>query len=339
MDHWLQPIAKSLPSYIKDSKSFISLIESTPLPPDSILCTLDVSSLYTNIPTEEGITTTLRALESHESQLRPPMNYLCRLLHLVLHNNVFRFNDQFYLQLQGTAMGTKMAPAYANIFMGGLESKVLSLASPAPRLWKRYIDDIFLVWTNSRESLDLFIDMLNNQHPKIRFTSEISPSKVNFLDLCLYKGKRFESEGILDIRTHIKPTNTQQYVHASSSHPPGTSKGLIKGELLRYLRTNSDAQSFEAFRNKHKKTVIARGYNKKQFEEVTRSISFAGRPVALLDKTHDTSPKLTFCTTYNPHLPPKKIQGIVRKHWHLVQCCPKLSDIFPERPKIAYRTS
>ncbi len=51
--------------------------------------------------------------------------------------------------------------------------------------------------------------------------------------------------------------------------PPGTGKGLIKGELLRYLRTNSDAQSFEAFKVKHKTTVIARGYNEKQFEEGT----------------------------------------------------------------------
>ncbi len=55
MDHWLQPLARSLPSYIKDSKAFINIIESTPLPKDCILCTLDVSSLYTNIPTEDGI--------------------------------------------------------------------------------------------------------------------------------------------------------------------------------------------------------------------------------------------------------------------------------------------
>ena len=186
MDHWLQPLAQSLPSYIKDSKSFINLIESIPLPPDCILCTVDVSSLYTNIPTEEGISAALRALESHDNQACPPINHLSRLLHLVLYNNVFRFNESFYLQLQGTAIGTKMAPAFANIFMGELESRVLSSSAPAPKLWKRYIDDIFLVWTDSRESLQLFIDELNAQHPRIRFTSEISLSEINFLDLCLY---------------------------------------------------------------------------------------------------------------------------------------------------------
>ncbi len=339
MDHWLQPLAQALPSYIKDSKSFIKIIESTPLPKDCILCTLDVSSLYTNIPTEEGMSAALRALKSVRNEACPPIEYLSRLLSLVLHNNVFRFDDGFYLQLQGTAMGNKMAPAYANIFMGELESRVLSTADPAPKLWKRYIDDIFLVWTDTKESLLQFIDELNDQHPKIRFTSEISSSEITFLDLCLYKGQRFESEGILDIKTHINPTNTQQYVHASSSHPPGTGKGLIKGEMLRYLRTNSSLQSFEAFRETHKTNVTSRGYSKKQFEEATCDISFADRPATLQDKQRDMRPRLTLCTTYTPYFPPVRIQRMLGSHWDTVRGCPDLCTVFPEQPKVAFRTS
>ncbi len=164
MDHWLQPLAQSLPSYIKDSKSFINLVETTPLPNNCLLCTLDVSSLYTNIPTEEGISAALKALEAHRSvdHSRPPLDYLSRLLETILYNNVFRFNDKFYLQLQGTAMGTKMAPAYANIFMGNLEEQALNRTTPIPLMWKRYIDDIFLVWTNTKESLLEFINSLND---------------------------------------------------------------------------------------------------------------------------------------------------------------------------------
>ena len=44
-------------------------------------------------------------------------------------------------------MGIKMAPAYANIFMGKLESRILAEINPSPTYWKKYIDDIFLVWT------------------------------------------------------------------------------------------------------------------------------------------------------------------------------------------------
>ena len=262
LDHWLQPLAKSLPSYIKDTKEFVKYIESTKLPKDCILCTLDVSSLYTNIPTEDGIHAALQANENWKNKdpTCPPTSWLKKLLELILYKNVFRFNDKFYIQKQGTAMGTKMAPAYANIFMGTLESRILSQTNPSPIHWKRYIDDIFLVWTDTKESLEQFIKSINDLHPHINFTAEFSTDEIIFLDLCLYKGERFAKEGILDIKTHIKPTNTQQYVHASSAHPPGTGRGIIKGELLRYLRTNSNEATFQTYKEKHvqnmKKEVI-----------------------------------------------------------------------------------
>ena len=91
LDHWLQPLAKSLPSYIKDTKEFIKYIESTKLPKDCILCTLDVSSLYTNIPTEDGIYAALQAIENWENKdpLCPPTSWLRKLLELILYKNVF----------------------------------------------------------------------------------------------------------------------------------------------------------------------------------------------------------------------------------------------------------
>ncbi len=146
--------------------------------------------------------------------------------------------------------------------MGVLESKVLSSTNPTPKLWRRYIDNIFLAWTDTKESLHQFIESLNQEHIRIKFTSDTSTSDISFLDLCLYKGERFEHDSILDIKMHIKPTNTQQYVHASSAHPRSTGKGLIKGENLRYLRTNSNIYTFEAFRDRHKRNVTARGYSK-----------------------------------------------------------------------------
>ena len=166
-------------------------------------------------------------------------------------------------------MGTKMAPAYANIFMGTLESRILSETNPSPIHWKRYIDDIFLVWTDTKESLEQFIKSIDGLHPRINFTAKFSTDEITFLVLCLYKGERFTKEGILYIRTHIKPTNTQQYVHASSARPPGTGLGLIKGELLRYLRTNSSEATFQMHKVKHIENMKKRGYRQ---ETIDRSI-------------------------------------------------------------------
>ena len=61
----------------------------------------------------------------------------------------------------------------------------------------------------------------------------------------MYKGERFKTESILDVRTHFKPTETFQYTHFPSCHPLGVKKGFIKGEALRLLRTNSSEKTFE----------------------------------------------------------------------------------------------
>ena len=113
-------------------------MESTKLPKDCILCTLDVSSLYTNIPTEDSIYAALQPIENWENKdpLCPPTSWLKKLLELILYENVFRFNDKFYIQKQGTAMGTKMAPAYTNIFMGTLKSRIFSETNPSPHIGK-----------------------------------------------------------------------------------------------------------------------------------------------------------------------------------------------------------
>ena len=70
------------------------------------------------------------------------------MLELILENNYFEFNDKYYLQTHGTAMGTTMAVSYANIFMAALEEKILQNAPEGltPLEWIRFLDDIFAIW-------------------------------------------------------------------------------------------------------------------------------------------------------------------------------------------------
>ena len=133
-------------------------------------------------------------------------------------------------------MGTKMAVAFANIFMSAVETAKLNLLSG-----KDTLTIFFSLWRTERKEIDEFIALANRHHPSIKFTAEISDKEINFLDTTVYKGERFHNQGILDIRTHFKPTETFQYTHFSSCNPHGVRKGLIKGEALRLPRTNSSA--------------------------------------------------------------------------------------------------
>ena len=200
-------------------------------------------------------------------------------------------------------MGTKMAVAFANIFMSAVETEILNLSKTKPLKWKRYIDDIFSLWRTERKEIDEFIALANRHHPSIKFTAEIPDKEINFLDTTVYKGERFHNQGILDICTHFKPTETFQYKHFSSCNPHGVRKGLIKDEALRLLRTNSSAKSFYENIYNFKKSLRARGYPHNLIEKITSEVKLTNGS-QLYKRTMKCEKKiLPFVTTYHPALP------------------------------------
>ena len=152
---------------------------------------MNVTSLYTNIPQEEGITTVCKAYENFHKDNPPiPTSYIKEVLRLILRENSFQCNGKNYLQIHGIAMGIKMAVAFANIFMADLETQIFSKSVIKPRIWKRYIGDIFSLWDVSKPDIDNFIAQVISHHPTIKFTAKISNTYTPFLDTVVYKGKR-----------------------------------------------------------------------------------------------------------------------------------------------------
>ena len=82
-----------------------------------------------------------------------------------MKNNYFEFNGNLYLQKQGTAMGTRMAPNYAIIFMHKIETELLQKSTLKPSFFKRFIDDIFLIWPHGEDTLQDFLTMINSPSP------------------------------------------------------------------------------------------------------------------------------------------------------------------------------
>ena len=119
---------KQQESFIEDTpdllRYFEQLNENESLPANCKPIALDLKSMYSNIPTEEGIEAFRQELDKRVDKTIPT-NFLIKLLRLVLESNVFEFNREFFIQLLGTAMGTRAAPTYANIFMNRLEKRML----------------------------------------------------------------------------------------------------------------------------------------------------------------------------------------------------------------------
>ena len=77
-------------------------------------------------------------------------------------------------------MGTKMAIAFANIFMAKTEQEILRLSNTKPIFWKRFIDDIISVWNTNRDKIEEFLLEANSFHPTIKFTAEISETETTW---------------------------------------------------------------------------------------------------------------------------------------------------------------
>ncbi|XP_055997948.1 uncharacterized protein LOC130047308 [Ostrea edulis] len=254
LDLHLRPHVEKLQSSLKDTTDYINKTPSSNLPDNTLLVTMDVTSLYTNIPHDEGIEACREVWENRTIKC-PSTESLIKLLEHVLRMNNFMFNGKHYLQISGTAMGTKMAPSYANIFMGRLERNLLNQLPSRPLGWLRFIDDIEMKWTGSRESLDGFISFTNSFHHSIKFTVEISCSKNTFLDTTSTLNN---SE--LELSLHTKPTDSHLYLMPSSCHPPNTFKGVPKGLATRVRRICSSTTAFQEQSQLLKTRLCRRGY-------------------------------------------------------------------------------
>ena len=350
LDHYLQPIMKSLPAYLKDTTQFLQEIANIKITRDTWLVTVDVKSLYTNIPNDEGIQACYEAWLKQETSdpQHPPAEVLRHLLELVLKLNTFEFNNKYYLQKFGTAMGSKLAPAYANTFMGQLEKDILESSPLQPTYYRRFIDDIFMIWPHSLKDLQCFIAHMNRANRSIQFTHEYSQEEIVFLDVVVYKDTtKDKSTNTLHTRTHIKPTNKQLYVREDSYHPPGTGKGVTIGEAIRFLRTNSKKDQFSKMILQHKRNLTKRGYNTANTNRLLKQIKFNQRRSRALKTNHKNTKhtatpiekrKPTFVTRYCPNA--KKAFRIVHKHWTSIDTdIPVLKKFLSCTPRMAYRAN
>ena len=212
IDSILKPHMESLPSYVKDTSDFITKIHNLKgIPQNALLVTLDVTSLYSNIPHDDGVKACDHFMtEGGKSQ--EARSVISKLINLVLTKNNFQFNGENYLQVLGTAMGTRMAPSFASLFMGKLEMDFLDSCDKTPLIWLRFLDDIFMVWNHSEQELHEFISKINKFHDTIKFTFNYSNMEATFLDVNI----KMKENGELDTSVHEKATNCHQYIEFSS---------------------------------------------------------------------------------------------------------------------------
>ena len=335
IDSTLKPYMESLPSYIKDTTDFINKIRQLPqLSKDSFLVTLDVSSLYSNIPHKDGIEA-CQYFMNNGCKPKESLKCISKLIELVLTKNHFQFNDVDYLQKLGTAMGTRMAPSFASLFMGKFEKEFLDSCGVQPLLWLRFLDDIFMIWDDSEEKLLRFLDELNKFHETIKFTYNYSKTNAVFLDVKIEKS----DEGSLCTSVFEKDTNVHQYIEFSSCHPLSCKKGIPYSQAKRYRRITSDDDNFKRDLNSLETYFRRRNYPADILSEAIQKASNLTVEEALKSNSskQNNQSVIPFVCTYNPSLP--NIGKIINQYWGLfkISASESVRRLFDSKPIVAYK--
>jgi hypothetical protein len=294
IDSFIRPISIKHPSYIKDTYDFVAKVRNQNIPAEAYLVTGDVTALYTNMQIDRTIDTVRLALKEHPVDGRPD-HHIIKLLEITLRNNDFVFNNEFFLQVCGTAMGKTYAPGLADLYLEKFDKVATNDFYIKPLLYFRFLDDTFFIWLGSLEQLREYEIFLNQIIPGITITLNVSPTSVNFLDTTVFKKNLTPYESTLLTKVYFKETDTHQLLHRDSFHPPHTAKGVLKSQILRFQRISSTYEDYSAACKVLFQSLAKRKYSsrlmRKMKVEIWRSSQSIFTPV-LIVADEDTTPEL-----------------------------------------------
>ena len=179
----------------------------------------------------------------------------------MIENNDFEFNSETYHQICGCPQGKIIGPSAANIYLIDFDKAAMCDFRINPSLFFRFLDDVFLLWNGSLDELKEYENFLNSLIPGIEIKLEASLVSVNFLDITIYKNQNFNNTFSLGTKIYVKPTDTQNLLHTKSFHPPHTTKGILKSQLIRYKRISSTWEDYIGAAKTLFQNLRGRGYS------------------------------------------------------------------------------
>ena len=332
----MAPFVKNLPTYVKDTNHALRIFDSFNFDESDarprFLFTMDIKSLYTVIPNNGGLEALTYYLDQRTIK-EPPTHTLTRLAELVLTLNAFSFNDQHYRQIGSVAMGTKMGPNYACLFVGFIEERIRAQYTGfVPQLHKRYIDDVVGAAQCTRPELEQFIDYVCNFHPALQFTFTISELELPFLDI-----KLAITNNRIQTSIHYKETDTHNYLHYTSFHPRHCKQAIPYSQFLRLRRICSNDVDFSEKAEEMLTFFKQRGYPEPQLHNDLQRVTTISRDEALSPARLNVNnvDRVPLVLTYHPFN--TVTRKILLENFNILSTDPETRGIFPEPPLVSYR--
>ena len=258
---------------------FIDILRTTN--PTGQLASIDVESLFTNVPVETTIQIIIKHVYHNTDKNMAPLKLTPSILEGLLRactmESPFRApNGKLFKQKDGIAMGSPLGPLFANFYMCELENGVLSDPEIAPNIYCRYVDDVFLD-IRDPSHLDTIISRFED-NSVLHFTSELSVNdKIPFLDVLVSV-----DTGQFTTSVYQKPSNTGKVMNAQSECPERYKKSVMRAFIRRAHKHCSSYELLHSELSRIKQVLVNNGYSN---SEVDREIK------AHLDKTRSVEPE------------------------------------------------
>ena len=285
--------------------------------------------MYATIDNELGLPTIKYCLEKYLDII--PRNitkaFILEGMLLVVGNNTFTFDNQNYLQIRGTGMGTKMEPTYATLVMGFLEIKLYEeigkrynnqVKKQFVDNWWRYLDDCFIIWDKESDTVENLAEILQTLHINTKLTVESSNKELTFLDIKIIIEKK-------DIITDLyqKPTDSQQYVLFTSCHPSHIKRNMpliLSRRACTVIEKNKRKQEQL---EKLKVILLKQGYPNGLIQyRINKALTIPQEDLRLPKEQSAKKETVTLVTTHNPRNP--DVYKIIKDTIAILRASPKM---------------
>lgn len=225
---------------VKDSTEFVAFINRAQLPKNYILISLDVVSLFTNVPKMLVNKIIEEKWDSLSEIVKMKKDLFIRLMNSCFDLGYFSFEEKFYVQLDGTTMGGPASPTIANFVMQYILEKVSTLLPFEVKYMRLYVDDMFMAVPNGE--VDNILNYFNGIDDKIQFTIEKEMNGcLPFLDVMVIR----ETDGTLKTNWYTKPTSSGRLLNFLSNHPMSQKKSVALGLLHRAINLSHESFHIE----------------------------------------------------------------------------------------------